>query len=129
MPISLLAGTWAVKSKEILRLDLLAKRGALKSREERMVTPAMGAAMIGPMYYPLRENRAQHGGNGFHMRLSTLQGSAETQPEKFISTLFRPQFFVQRSSDGTSTKSVYIGKNTFENFPRTRNGCVSTNVI
>jgi len=44
---------------------------ALKSREERTVTPAMGAAMMGPMY-SLRENGAQHGGRGFHLRLSTL---------------------------------------------------------
>jgi len=47
------------------------KNRALKSREERMVIPSMGAAMIGPMY-SLRENRAQHGGGGFHLRLSTL---------------------------------------------------------
>jgi len=47
---------------------------ALKNREERMVTPAMGAAMIGPMY-SLWENRAQHGGGGFHLRLSILKGS------------------------------------------------------
>jgi len=39
-----------------------------------MVTPAMGAAMIGPMY-TLRGNGAQHGGRGIHLRLSTLQGS------------------------------------------------------
>jgi len=44
---------------------------ALKSREERRVTPAMRAAMISPMY-SLRENGAQHGGRGFHLRLSTL---------------------------------------------------------
>jgi len=44
---------------------------ALKSREERMVTPAMGAAMIGPMY-SLRGNGAQHGGREFHLRLSPL---------------------------------------------------------
>jgi len=44
---------------------------ALKSREERMVTPAMGAAMIDQMY-SLRENGAQDGGRGFHLRLSTL---------------------------------------------------------
>ena len=36
-----------------------------------MVTPAMGAAMIGPMY-SLRENGAQRGDGGFHLRLSTL---------------------------------------------------------
>jgi len=36
-----------------------------------MVTPAMGGAMIGPMY-SLRGNGAQHGGCGFHLRLSTL---------------------------------------------------------
>jgi len=47
---------------------------ALKSREARMVTPAMGAAMMGPMY-SLRENGAQHGFRGFHLRLSTLQDS------------------------------------------------------
>ena len=47
---------------------------ALKSREERMVTPAMGAAMIDQMY-SLRENGAQDGGRGFHLRLSTLQGA------------------------------------------------------
>jgi len=39
-----------------------------------MVTPATGAAMIGPMY-SLRENGAQHGGGGFHLHLSTLQDS------------------------------------------------------
>jgi len=43
-----------------------------------MVTPAMGAAMIGPMY-SLRENRAKYGG-GFHLRLSTLKGSMEVLP-------------------------------------------------
>jgi len=31
----------------------------------------MGAAMIGPMY-SLRENGAQHGGRGFHLRASLL---------------------------------------------------------
>jgi len=30
--------------------------------------------MIGPIY-SLRENGAQHGGRGSHLRLSTLQGS------------------------------------------------------
>ena len=44
---------------------------ARKSREERMVTPAMAAAMISPAY-SLRENGAQHGGRGFHLRLSIL---------------------------------------------------------
>ena len=44
---------------------------ALHNREARMVTPAMGAAMIGPMY-SLPENGAQHGGRWFHLRLSTL---------------------------------------------------------
>jgi len=43
-----------------------------------MMTPAMGAAMIGPMY-SLRENGAQYGGRGFHLRLSTLQGSSTFQ--------------------------------------------------
>jgi len=36
-----------------------------------MVTPAMEATMIGPMY-SVRENGAQHGGRRFHLRLSTL---------------------------------------------------------
>ena len=36
--------------------------------------PTMGAAMKGSNN-SLRENRAQHGGHGFHLRLSTLQGS------------------------------------------------------
>jgi len=52
---------------------LLSSR-ALKSREARMLTPAMGAAMISPMY-SVRENGAQHGFHGFHLRVSTLQGS------------------------------------------------------
>jgi len=38
---------------------------ALKRREARMVTPAMRAALKGLMY-SLRENGAQHGGQGFH---------------------------------------------------------------
>jgi len=59
--------TWKVP---LLSLGLHLPR-ALKSREERIVTPARGAAMIGPMY-SLRENRAQHGGGGFHLHLSTL---------------------------------------------------------
>ena len=42
-----------------------------------MLTPAMGAAMIGPMS-SLRENGAQHGFRGFHLRLSSLQGSSHT---------------------------------------------------
>jgi len=45
-----------------------------KSREARIVTTVMGAAMKGPMY-SLRENGAQDGGNGCHLRLSTLKGS------------------------------------------------------
>ena len=44
---------------------------ALKSREARMVTPAMGAAMKDQIF-SLRENGAQH---GFHLRHSTFQGS------------------------------------------------------
>jgi len=40
-----------------------------------MATPAMGAAMIGPMY-SLRENEAQHGGHDFYLGLSTFQGSS-----------------------------------------------------
>jgi len=39
-----------------------------------MVTPAMGSAMKGPLY-SLRENGAQHGGFGFHLRLSSYQDS------------------------------------------------------
>ena len=39
-----------------------------------MVTPAMGAALMDPMY-SLRENGAQPGIRGFHLLLSTLQGS------------------------------------------------------
>ena len=33
-----------------------------------MVTPALAAAMTGPMH-SLRKNRAQHGGHGFRLRL------------------------------------------------------------
>jgi len=51
---------------------------ALKNGEARMVTPARGAAMIGPMYF-LRGNGAQHGGHAFHLRLSTFQGSSTKQ--------------------------------------------------
>jgi len=38
---------------------------ALKSREARMVIPAMRAAMLGPIYSQ-RENGTYHGGRGFH---------------------------------------------------------------
>jgi len=37
----------------------------------------MGAAMMDPMY-SLRENGAQHGGRGVHLRLSTLLGSRKS---------------------------------------------------
>jgi len=43
-----------------------------------MVTPTMGAAMMDPMY-SLRENGAQRGFRGFHLRISTLQGSRGTE--------------------------------------------------
>jgi len=46
---------------------------ALKSREARVETNAVGSAMMGPMY-SLREIGARHGFRGFHLRLSTLQG-------------------------------------------------------
>jgi len=36
------------------------------------VTPAMGTAMMGPMF-TLQGNGSQHGGHGFHLRLSTFQ--------------------------------------------------------
>jgi len=45
---------------------------ALESREARVVTPAMRAAMTGPIY-SLRENGAQHGGHGFHLSPSTYR--------------------------------------------------------
>jgi len=67
---------------------------ALKSREERMVTPATAAAMICPMY-SLRENGAQHGGRGFHLRLSNplqvIQGSVDrtTSLDQAKRTLYR----------------------------------------
>jgi len=44
-----------------------------------MVTPAMGAAMMGPMY-SLWLNGAQHDFRGFHFRLSILQGSTTEEP-------------------------------------------------
>jgi len=43
-----------------------------------MVTPAMGIAMKCPMY-SLRENGAELGGHGFHLRLCTFQGSKSTK--------------------------------------------------
>jgi len=43
-----------------------------------MVTPTMGAAMMDPMY-SLRENGTQRGFRGFHLRISTLQGSRGTE--------------------------------------------------
>ena len=46
---------------------------APKSRTAWQMSPAMGAAMIGPIF-SLRENGAQHGGR-FHLRFSAFQGS------------------------------------------------------
>jgi len=59
---------------------------ALKSREARMVTRAMGAAMMGPMYSFLK-NGAKHGFRGFHLRLSTLQGSNNSVSSSCFSPL------------------------------------------
>jgi len=44
---------------------------ALESREARMATPAMGAAMKGPFYGAMGFN----GGHGFLLRITTFQGS------------------------------------------------------
>jgi len=43
----------------------------MKGRGAQTVTPGMAAAMKGPMC-SLGENGAQHGGQGFHLRLSTF---------------------------------------------------------
>ena len=50
-----------------------------------MVTLAIEAAMIGPIY-PLREKGAQHGGCGFNLRLSTFQGSSHNYPGWYTAT-------------------------------------------
>jgi len=58
-----------------------------------MVTSAMGAAMMGPMY-SLKENGAQHGFRTFHLRLSTLQGSTWEFNGFTSSSLFEVLFFM-----------------------------------
>jgi len=54
-------------------------------REARMVTPAMEAALIGPLY-SLRKNGAQHGGHEFHLRLSTYWGLYSTPEGSTVAT-------------------------------------------
>jgi len=59
-----------------------------------MVTPAMGAAKVGPMY-SLRKNGDQHGGHGFHLHLSTFQGSSDAvEPWLQGSPSIRPKWAV-----------------------------------
>jgi len=53
-----------------------------------MVTLAMGAAMIGGIY-SLRNNRDQHGGRGFHLRLSTFQGSTSDKRSSRVIVRYR----------------------------------------
>ena len=73
-----------IKSFRFPSRSWLFRTRALKLRREaRMVSPAMGAAMIGTMYF-LRANCAQHGGSAsggglISASLLKLQGSIQNQ--------------------------------------------------
>ena len=90
---------------------VLTTRALQLRREARMVSPAMGAAMIGTMYF-LRANCAQHGGKAsggalISASLLKLQGSTVTYiPSSLI------YFFASRENDYCSS-----------GVQRIRNGC------
>ena len=85
---------------------LLLRIRALKSREARMVTPAMGAAMIDSMCF-LWENRAQHGGHG--IRASLLFRAIL---RVYFTTLFWTTRFRKAVSINQLSKDIHHNRNT-----------------